>query len=674
MSACVLDDDASAVPENRDEEDMYYQQRNSDLDCEVTGIDDGFGSGDLPGLSDETEHEVDQLHSAVGTSSSSWTVYNQPKPKAMATSASSVFQVPPTYERDAIEQRWRLARKLYTSVKNPHLLYPWEKVPEPANQSLWPLLNRGQVLAHDDHEPAIDEPLVKRPKLTFAAHQVKSLSWEVHDDLLRQNALIKWRVLVEENLLITTFGKALREQFENPSLSNEIQMSLQDVFERKSTATLAKRASSLMNYLVWSRKHQVQAPMNLTEAKLYRYVCHMRDTKAAPTAIRAFLESLVFAQYTIGLMNVPEAISQRVRGCSSSHWKLKRPLQQAPPMTVADVYLLETVVIHSEDLMSVVAAGFFLMCIFSCCRFSDAMKLQDINLDMASDTEFGFLETRTLRHKTGNTDERRTTFLPVVSLVWGTHEKSWGERWFNELMDTGLSSRNFVLPAPLRTGKWSSRPLTVGEGSQWLREILKSAGSCSSDSYTVRGLKATGLSWCSKHGSMTLEQRKLLGHHMDNKGTSALTYSRDALAGPLASFAQIMTDIRELRFFPDDSRALRAWSTLQKSAKDRSIEVEKESEDEESSDSDSDSNDMSEEPDPRISDQQLEQVGVSRSFLSGSPLLYINTESGLGHLVAEQGSIKFRCGRALTAAYYNGAHKETAVQMCLVCSPSKPVM
>ena len=294
MIEVEFDDTASTLADQRDEEDEYYQQHNNDTNS-VSFEDDGFGAGNLPDFHYPDPQYRENDVTAVATSSSSWTVY-EPRPKAMAVSKSSTTHVTPTYERDATEYRWRLARSLYSSVQNPHLLFPWERNQNnSSSQNLWPLLNRGEVFSDDDPDPAVDEPLVKRPKLTFAAHRVKSLQWEVHDDLLRQHALIKWRVLVEENLLVTTFGKSLHEHFEDPSRSHEIQMSLQDVFERKATATIAKRASSLMSYLVWSRKQEVQAPMNLNEAKIYRYVCHMRDSKAAPTAIRSFLESLVFA-------------------------------------------------------------------------------------------------------------------------------------------------------------------------------------------------------------------------------------------------------------------------------------------------------------------------------------------------------------------------------------------
>ena len=136
-----------------------------------------------------------------------------------------------------------------------------------------------------------------------------------------------------------------------------------------------------------------------------------------------------------------------------------------------------------------------------------------------------------------------------------------GASWYSDMQRAGFLQQSFMLPAPLRNGKWSDRPLTSGEGGQWLRELLISSGDKSNNHVTAHSLKTTGLSWCSKAG-LLLEERKLLGHHMDAKFTTALTYSRDALAAPLAKFAKVVQSIREGTFNPDLSRAARAFQQV----------------------------------------------------------------------------------------------------------------
>ena len=656
--ATVLDSEVASAITIEDHELDYYNDGNiSDLvedDQTACDIPDVTGSGSV---------------TPIVSSNSRWTVL-EPTPKRMPSRIVHI-KLPITTDRDAQEMRWRLARSLYGKVQNRFIQFPWERSADNERSSIWPLMTRGQCLEDEQTEPVPVEPLVKKPRLTFAARMVRNMRWEVHDDLLRQHALVKWRVIIEENLLATSFGVDLHEQFEDPRRSSEITMSLQDVFERKATATVAKRASSFMLYLVWCRKNDIQAPTNITEEKVYKYVCHLRDIKASPTSIRSFLEALRFAEHTVGLHGVTSAISSRVKGCSSSHWKTKRPLKQAPPLSVADVYLLECIVINSSDSMSVTAAGYFLFCIYACCRFSDAMRLHSISLDIVEGTPFGFLEAQTRFHKVGNTDERRTAFLPMVALSWGLHQKSWAEVWFKSIVDSGLYTRDFVLPAPLRSGGWSDRPLTSGEASQWLRELLKSSNSNTADSYTVHGLKATGLSWCSKHG-VSLEHRRLLGHHMDGKGVSALTYSRDALAGPLQSYASVVEDIRELKFRPDDTRSMRAWNTIHN--QDQKANAEQSDTSSSTSSSSSSSNDMEEEPNYDEEQEQFDLLGVQRSTQVASPFLYVNVESGLGHLQSTSQPARFKCGRIISKAYKSGQHIDRTIHMCLSCSPVVPVM
>ena len=76
------------------------------------------------------------------------------------------------------------------------------------------------------------------------------------------------RVIIEENLIASKFGTDLHEMFEDPALTDDITLSLRDVFERKSTATLAKRAGAIMQFLLWARRNKVQAPTNLTKESL----------------------------------------------------------------------------------------------------------------------------------------------------------------------------------------------------------------------------------------------------------------------------------------------------------------------------------------------------------------------------------------------------------------------
>lgn len=602
---------------------------------------------------------------------SSWTVC-APTPKSLARPGwVNVI----TNERDVQEHRWRLARRLYSQVKNPLLLLPWERTcKEPLHKQLWPAMTKGECLEEESDKETETEPLLKRPRMTFSVKAVKNLKWETHEDLLRQKSLVRWRIILEENLLASNVGRELHSTYSNPDCDMELELSLKDIFFKKSTATIAKRASSLCAYISWAHKNKVEVPTSVTENKIYKYLCFLKESGASPTAARAFLESLNFAKHTIGLLNVDSCMSSRVKGSASTQWAAKRPLKQSVPLTINDVWKLEQIVLNSKDKYSRIAAGHFLFCIYACCRFRDSQRLYDFTVDMAECGLFGLIESRTLSHKLANSDERRTTFLPMVSLAWGISAKPWGEIWIGLMEQEGLVGKNFVLPAPLRSGGWSRRPLTTGEASMWLRDLLVAAGSIASNggvSYTAHGLKTTGLSWSAKSG-MSIEDRLVLGHHMDKKGVSALTYSRDALAGPLAAFAAIVAKIRWGEFNPDLSRAQRLANGLPQSESSQGAVLEDTNPLEGfENDSSSDSEDMNEEltlsTEKDLADSSIIVRQVSKDILG----VYLNSESGLGHLLKESSSSLFRCGRRLNGSYIPASITMKQIHMCLMCSPKE---
>ena len=67
-------------------------------------------------------------------------------------------------------------------------------------------------------------------------------------------------------------------------------------------------------------------------------------------------------------------------------------------------------------------------------------------------------------------------------------------------------------------------------------------------------MKNTALSWAAKYG-LSLETRKLLGHHALGNDTVALGYSRDAQAAPVAEYQKVLDSIRVGSFDPDASRS-----------------------------------------------------------------------------------------------------------------------
>lgn len=67
-------------------------------------------------------------------------------------------------------------------------------------------------------------------------------------------------------------------------------------------------------------------------------------------------------------------------------------------------------------------------------------------------------------------------------------------------------------------------------------------------------LKATYLAYLAKRG-VDKDGRRLLGYHSDSNDTSVLTFSRDALAGPLRELDSTLVDIIAGDFMPSCSRS-----------------------------------------------------------------------------------------------------------------------
>ena len=68
-----------------------------------------------------------------------------------------------------------------------------------------------------------------------------------------------------------------------------------------------------------------------------------------------------------------DALSSRVRGASRAMFALKRPLQQAAPLTVKMIVALENVAtLAPSDHWSIIA-GHMLLCLGSCSRFGDSV-------------------------------------------------------------------------------------------------------------------------------------------------------------------------------------------------------------------------------------------------------------------------------------------------------------
>ena len=126
--------------------------------------------------------------------------------------------------------------------------------------------------------------------------------------------------------------------------------------------------------------------------------------------------------FSLGMLGIDGAESvirsERVLGlCHNSELK-KAPTRPATELLVSEVESLERILFDDEAwLPDRVAAGHFLLCIYGRLRWSDSQELQHPIIDRRS-TGGGYLETCTLRTKTSTTAAKKTSWLPVVCLLY----------------------------------------------------------------------------------------------------------------------------------------------------------------------------------------------------------------------------------------------------------------
>ena len=662
---------------------------------------DGFGTGELNEVDGELDNIDGDSISQTGTAGS-WDIHvsadvhtpvpcrpiSIARPKSAAVSLQSFDKT--GFDREFQELDWRRVRRQNQLTVIPTLQFPWERSNSSSSASSIPhgqLVSVASIAQTESIMSGLNsmlpEPLTKRPKLSFAARCINKLTLEQSEDLLRQRALDRWRLIVESDLTATSFGRMLVDEFDSLECETRIVLSFKDAFARKSTATLAKRSGCLMDYLKWARTVSLQSPLQLTETKVYSYICHLRHVDAAPSKASSFISALRFSQYSIGLSGVNESLSARVLGASSAMLVKKAPLKQATPLTVEQVKHLESIALDSADVVSRLGAGYFCLCLFSCSRFSDSMYMNKLTLEMAA-KDFGFVEGRTVRHKTATTEQRKTTFLPMVSFARGLLSRPWAVRWFEDRKEQNLDALSFTMPAPLRNNQWSARPLTAGEGSQWLRELLVASGCDDVQGLSTHSLKCTLLTWAAKMiPPVSLEHRRILGHHMDSSNTSALTYSRDAMSGPLQVMETVLEAVRRGVLKPDETRAQRAAEArnlveelgndlapadeIQSTpAREDFPEVETQSESDGSVDA------MREEVDDETEAKSFEVLDRKRLSVPANEDVFVNKFSGLGHIVKPNGT-SFRCGKQMSLAYESALSRNREVIMCLACKPNTSV-
>ena len=470
----------------------------------------------------------------------------------------------------------------------------------------------------------------------------------------RQAALTKWDQVIR--LIPKLFDPVVLSQIHHEDFAVELG-NLDMIFSKKATNTLNCRASSMLRFASWVIKSFPAE--NISEPIVFLYCKKLREDKASTSAPDQLLQALNFCSGTVGL-SVPVAALRSARTTGLAHQCLRAQgsTKQAQPLTKTQVEWLEHLSRKAEDPYEQLLASSFLLMLYARARHSDLRRATRVEIDVGSDFITGFVELTVVDPKQSRASRRKRLMLPVVAPLMGIGDRPWGSAWqaarkLWKLAHTGNVENDPLLPDMAADGTLLPCCMNTSRASSWLRTLLSRDDTVNPDSLlgiTTHSLKATLLSWASK-ASMDILDRTILGYHSTGVNTSTLSYSRDAMAGPVRSLQTLLRNVRLKKFDPDDTRSGR-WTLSESSA--------------DSSDAGSPSSSSSE-------GEENEQVVQAASHLlanlaaTGDYSLAKNPGSGIHHIL-KQGRDRLLCGRSLFKALVVAPQVDFSdVKLCLTC-------
>ena len=177
--------------------------------------------------------------------------------------------------------------------------------------------------------------------------------------------------------------------------------------------------------------------------------------------------------------------------------------------------------------------------------------------------------------------------MPYMALGHGLSDEPWSEGWAEALKKLPPDACCVIPAISSDMSTFLSRPVGSGEASLWIHELLVSEGFTEADcsGITSHSLKATLLTWSAMSGRVNMEDRRLIGHHVDKNAASPLNYSRDEATRLCALIFGVLELIRLGELVPDQARVARLADLIGQS-EPQGAEAEAVSSDESSNDID----------------------------------------------------------------------------------------
>ena len=413
------------------------------------------------------------------------------------------------------------------------------------------------------------------PAWHFGAKKFAQLTWEckVADD--RKAAMEKWRLLIGPNPAGSLVGQQLAAASSADNSGQKSERILIDTFESKATKTLEQRAGSLLLYSRWLiLKCDFSPVFPFVEDSAYSYLSDLKTERAPASRGQKFREAVAFSHGVVGALGAMEVISsRRCQGAAIGLLKNKAKHQQRDPYTVDQLRALEAGVFSLESEVDRILSGNAAALTHWRARFSDVFLCSGEPVLDEFEDKPGYFEIGVQETKVTKKDKKRKT-LPLAGHSRGVSGLPWAREWIRLRVKHGCDATNGPLITSLtRGGSFTRARMGSNEFKLVILDILMKMG-CPCLAFQLIGThscKTTLLSWGAKAG-MVLSERETLGYHSSGAAQSALLYSRDALAGPLRSLGRVLDHIRELRFFPDQTRSGR-WAGLMQKQKQAANEM-----------------------------------------------------------------------------------------------------
>ena len=237
---------------------------------------------------------------------------------------------------------------------------------------------------------------------------------------------------------------------------------LSESFAGKSTSTLLKRVRYSARVVAWA----IDNGHTLFPLDLQLVLDFMRSQEKQSSKSECG-ETLNFLIHVVGVLQRSDLMSNPVvAGILRGSRIREEDAKQSRVLTVAEVKALEDILMDAfVDPVGRYGAGVFLFQIFSRARVSDIRNILRFDADILDGD--GYLEIKTLDHKTAKRGANLGQCLLLVAPVHGLGNSAWGLDFLKIANEVGMSlekgRRGPLLPRLTDSGKWGSKAVDSTE-------------------------------------------------------------------------------------------------------------------------------------------------------------------------------------------------------------------